>query len=216
MSIVMRVTILAGLSFIIYLLYVRSKTRSTGGLELINSETEIPNMTFDRKSLKVKTPSPAKKDIVLAKLTGGENAILWNGVTGTSYHYSIKDLNNGLMIVNSDIIATGPVIKIKGIPIVEFNKYEVSVGDTTVSITFDPPGIVDEESDFESGYIRTTYMPTGVEILIDGVKLPDSKVGIYGDPTPGIISSTPLSGSPKEIVVMIHNGPNVVYIFSNV
>ncbi len=173
--------------------------------------------------------SPDPNDIVLASLiTNNESivyAILWNSKTATDYTYTIEPV-----IINSDstpitakhetrtIKATGPLVKIKDVPISPFNTYKIVVGNTNLEIHFDPPTVTKVTiTGSTTAILQTTYTPTDVEVIIDSQKIPATQIGILGDLDPGVtITLGPDNDftKVKELIVMIYNGPNVVHIFT--
>ena len=209
-TIATRLAIVAGISFLIYL-YFSKKGRAS--LFSWIEDADVKKESVDITPIPAEH-SPKESDVVLANLSDGDNAILWNCKPNVSYHYSIKDMETGRLVVNSNITPTTHTAKIKNIPTVKRGRYEVVVGDTKFQVRFDPPDIIEKESVFSTTFIeiRTTYMPTGVEVLMDSNRIADEHIGIFGDPNPGVRIDK--AADCKELVIMVYNGPNVVYIFS--
>lgn len=209
-TIATRLAIVAGASFLIYL-YFSKKGRAS-------LFSWIEDVDVKKESIDI-TPIPAEhspnaSDIVLASLSDGDNAILWNCKPNVAYHYSIKDVETGRLVANSYITPATHTAKIKNIPITKGRVYDIVVGDTKFQVRFDPPNILEQASVFSTSFIeiRTTYMPTGVEVLMDSNRISDEHIGIFGDPNPGVRIDK--AADCKELVIMVYNGPNAVYIFS--
>jgi len=201
---IQRIAIVAGILFLIYLYFSKKKKTS---FYKENNYSDVTPIHAEH--------SPKSTDIILAHLSTGENAILWNCKANVAYHYSIKDMETNTFVVNENIVPNSQVAKIKNIPIQIGGRYEVTVGDTKLYVIFDPPTVLENESIFSPTFteVRTNHMPTGVEIIMDGEKISDEHVGIFGDPKPGIRIDIDVTGC-KELIIMVYNGPNAAYIFS--
>ena len=176
---------------------------------------------------------PKKDDIVLALITGrlgndtelttetvteptNTYAILWNGTPNKKYSYTITDSNTEKIIAKGDIDApANGLVKIRDIPLVERTPYQVYVNETSVDIYFEPPQFL-LPLKITPGHIEcdTNIVPTGIEVLSSGQKIPLSKCQIKIDPgNSGFLCDASVEG---EVTTMVYNGPNVVNIYVNV
>lgn len=226
---IQKVIIIAGIVFIIYIYFFTQKiswstffgdflekTSTKSNSVISESRTSVLERTEKETPIPIVAEhSPKTTDIVLAELSDGNFAILWNGKLGVSYHYSIRDTETKSIIVESDITSSSSLVKIKSIPLVRHRVYQITVGDTKITAKFTPPHINSDyiSNTLTSTEIRTDIMPTDVEIMIDGKKISTEHIGIFGDPQPGLKIDMPIT-EYKELVIMVYNGPNVVYILT--
>lgn len=180
------------------------------------------NIVNKTKILKEVPEDPRKEDIVLASITGKLNldeededsyAILWNGTPDKKYNYTITNSNTEEIIAKGDTEApSNGLVKIKDVPLIEKTPYQVHVNETSVDIYFEPPKFnLPLKISPERIECDTNIVPTGIEVLSSGQKIPLAKCQIKIDPDdPGFLCDSPVEG---EVTSMVYNGPNVVNIY---
>jgi hypothetical protein len=200
--------ILALVAFLYYLKYHKN----------ISTESKIS----EKKGV---PEDPKKEDIVLALITGKLNledeeedsyAILWNGIPNKKYNYIITNSNTEEIIAKGEIDApSNGLAKIKDVPLVEKTPYQVHVNETSVDIYFEPPKFnLPLKISPERIECDTNIVPTGIEVLSSGQKIPLAKCQIKIDPDdPGFLCDATVEG---EVTSMVYNGPNVVNIYVSI
>jgi hypothetical protein len=189
----------------------------------IRSQREIPSegLTEGKDLIKHITDESIKaNDIVLAKLSANEYGFLWNGLPNIEYSYSIKTKIEGREIASGKIKSASSIFKIKGIPLVPFTTYLVSVGrlnksPTTVEIQFEPMTIDEDSLKIAPDKIECncSMVPTFIEIIVDGKKIPLTSIELNIEP-PGIICHLSDNKLPNSIVITAYNGDNTVTLLS--
>jgi|WetSurMetagenome_2_1015567.scaffolds.fasta_scaffold553743_1 hypothetical protein len=175
----------------------------------INRETTLEKKNFSSVSTK---PGPLAEDIVLVELfdsnpsgvTNNGYAIMWNS-KNTSDDYTIKNADDGVMVVSSTSTSNTGLHKVKNIPLTKGKTYIVTINSTTVKILFYPIDIIESKIEDNIIDITTESIPTDVEVIIGSVVLSPADTSIKVEP-PGIICNISIAGDRK--VVMIYNGKN--------
>ncbi len=200
---------------VIIFIYILKFSKKSGDHKNVNAEK---NGATGEPVRPVRPTQPKREDIVLTEITSSTSVakdygILWNGIPGKTYNYSIKDNGTGAVIAESSATSKTNVFKIRGLPLGSSDSptgktYLVKVGDTEVIIPFTPVQFIlplnleDDKIDCD-----TDITPTNLEIVLNNTqKVPISALHLKIEPPGFLCNYEGLKG--KDITIMIYNGKN--------